>query len=64
MLRLTPRQRTVLADTVPDGANIVAGALVIGFFLGEPRASWTLLAAGIAVWGAALAFAVMMTEHQ
>ena len=64
MLRLKPEQRAVLADKVPEAVNIVAGAVVIGFFLGDPRASGTLLVAGIAVWAAALAFAVKIAEHK
>lgn len=31
MLRLKRRQREILADKMPEMANIVAGAIVIGF---------------------------------
>ncbi len=64
MLRLKPEQRAVLADKVPDVVNIIAGAIVIGFFVGEPRFSSAVLVAGIAFWAAALAFAVIIAEHK
>jgi hypothetical protein len=53
MLRLNPRQRAVLANKVPDMANIVAGAIVLGA-VGEPRVTWPVLAGGIAFWAGAL----------
>ena len=59
-----PEQRAVLADKVPDLVNIITGAMVIGFFVGEPRFSSGLLIAGIVFWGAALAFAVTIAEHK
>ncbi len=49
MLRLKPRQRTILADKLPDLANLVMAAIAIGFLLGEPRASAGLVMAGFAV---------------
>ncbi|MBI4887997.1 MAG: hypothetical protein HY824_12960 [Acidobacteria bacterium] len=64
MLRLTPRRRAVLADKVPDVTNIIAGALVIGFLVGEPRAPGTLLLAVLALWGAVLVFALMIAEDR
>ena len=64
MLRLKPQQRAVLTDKVPDMANIVAGAIVIAFSIGETRVSWQLLSVGIAFWAAALAFAVIIAEHK
>jgi hypothetical protein len=64
MLRLNPRQRAVLANKVPDMANIVAGAIVLGFAIGEPRVTWPVLAGGIAFWAGALLFAVMIAEEK
>ena len=64
MLRLRQRQRDVLADKVPDMANIVAGAIVIGFAIGDPRASWPVLMAGLAFWGAALLFVLLIAEDR
>ena len=51
----------MLADKVADIANLVAGAIVIGAFLGEPGASARLLLAGVALWTAAMAFALIIT---
>lgn len=62
MLRLTPRRRAVLADKVPDIANIVAGAAVIGFAFGEPDASWPVVIAAAAMWAGALVFALVIAE--
>jgi hypothetical protein len=64
MLRLNPRQRGVLANKVPDMANIVAGAIVLGFAIGEPRVTWPVLAGGITFWASALLFAVMIAEEK
>ena len=50
MIRLKPRQRTALGETLRELANLVAGALVLGQFVGERRLSiWSVLA-GIAAW--------------
>ena len=64
MLRLKPQQRALLVDKVPDVANIIAGALVIGFFFGEPRASWPLLTAGLTIWLVVLGFALAIAEDK
>jgi len=64
MLRLTPRRRAVLADKVPDIANIVAGAAVIGFAFGEPEAPWPVVIAAIAMWAGALVFALVVAEDK
>ena len=54
MARLNPKQRTLLSEKLADMANLVAAALVIGFFLGEPRASGQLLAAAVIIWSVLL----------
>jgi hypothetical protein len=64
MLGLNDRQRAVLADKVPDMANLVTAAIVIGFTLGEPMPSASLLLAGIGAWIAALAFALLLTSEE
>jgi hypothetical protein len=64
MLRLRQRQRDVLADKVPGMANLITGAIVIGFSLGEPRASWPVLVAAAALWAGALIFAVIIAEDR
>jgi hypothetical protein len=64
MLRLKPQQRSILANKVPEMANIVAGAIVIGFAVGEPRVTWPVLLACITLWAGALLFAVMIVEEK
>lgn len=64
MLRLRPAQRAVLVDKVPDMANIVAGAIVIGFAIGDPGASWPLLMAGLGFWAGALLFVLFIAEDE
>ena len=62
MLRLTARQRAVLADKVPDVTNIILGALAIGVFVDAPGTSWRILAVGLAVWTCVLGFAVVISK--
>ena len=64
MLRLTPRRRAVLADKVPDVINLVTGAVVIGFLVGEPSVSRAVLAGVFAAWGLMILFAVVVAEDQ
>ena len=64
MLRLKPTQRAVLVDKVPDMANIVAGAIVIGFAVGEPRLSWPVFIGGVTFWVGALIFVLAIAENQ
>jgi hypothetical protein len=64
MLRLKSTQRAVLVDKVPDMANIVAGAIVIGFAVGEPRLSWPVFIGGIAFWAAAIMFVLAIAENK
>ena len=64
MLRLKPRQREFLADKLLDGVNLVGGAFVAAYFLGEPRGSARLLLGGIALWIAALVVAIGLTRNR
>lgn len=50
MLELHRNQRDILADRLPDAANVAAGALVFGQFLGERDFSPLLTACGLALW--------------
>ena len=50
MLRLTPQQRAVIVEKLPDLANLVAGVLVLGQFVGEEPASGWRMIVGIAIW--------------
>lgn len=50
MLRLKPRQRSVIVEKLPDLANIGAGVLVFGQFVGgEATSTWSMLI-GAALW--------------
>jgi len=60
MLRLTSGQRAVLVDKLPDIANLVAGAVIIGFVLGEPAASWPVVIGSFAVWAGVIVFALVI----
>jgi hypothetical protein len=50
MLRLDKTQRRAVSDTVRQLANLVAGALVLGQFVGQRPSSFILLMASVAVW--------------
>jgi amino acid transporter len=50
MLRLNQRQRTVIADTLRQVANVVFGAEVIGQFVTSQHYSLPLATAGLATW--------------
>ena len=50
MLELNPRQREVLAEKLPDVANLAAGALVFGQFLNERPLSLRVALVGVGVW--------------
>jgi hypothetical protein len=61
MLRLNRAQRTLLADTLRQAANIVFGGVVIGQLIGAEPASVSLAAEGIATWWVLVLAAVVMT---
>jgi hypothetical protein len=64
MLRLNDRQRAVIADKLPDMANLVAAALVVGWILGEPRTSDMVLAPVLALWTLVIGIAVLLRREQ
>jgi hypothetical protein len=64
MLRLTKRRRAVLTEKVPDLANLVAAAIVIGFALGESNVSWLALTAARGLWAGVLGFALWIAEDK
>jgi len=47
---LTPEQRKLLFDKLPDAANVALGALVFGPLLGDGSISLVKVAAGIVIW--------------
>ena len=50
MLDLTPDQRRLLSDKLPDVANVILGAVVLGPFLGQGSFTVTRVVVGIALW--------------
>src|SRR3954462_520674 len=50
MLDLTPEQRQLLFDKLPDAANVAFGALVFGPLLGDGSISIVKVTAGAVVW--------------
>ena len=64
MLRLKPRQREMLADKLPDLANIGAAILVLGQFVGQQPLSPPLFVAGLAMWALLSAVAFSIAEEQ
>jgi hypothetical protein len=50
MLALTHEQRVLLAETVRDIANVAAGAMVFGHFVGDRTFSWWTAVGGIILW--------------
>ena len=63
MLRLKPRQRAALGETLRELANLAAGALILGQFVGEQRLSTRSVLAGIAVWLALVGLALLLMEE-
>lgn len=50
MLRLKRRQREVILDTLPDLANLIAGALLFAQFVGSERFSFGVALLGMVLW--------------
>ena len=64
MLRLKPRQRTVLIEKVPDVANLAAGSMFFGQFLTEQPFSLALALLGMAAWAALWIFTLVLAEDE
>lgn len=60
MLDLNPAQREMLVDKLPDAANLAAGALFFGQFLGDQPFSLVLAISGIAAWAVLIAWALVL----
>ena len=60
MLRLSTEQRRLLADKLGDAANIAAGAMIFGQFLGDRRISLAAAALGFAIWLGLTAWALSL----
>ena len=57
-------QRTLLAETLRDIANIAAGAMVFGQFIGSQTFSVRIAAFGMGVWVALVAFAMVLAGER
>ncbi len=64
MLRLKCEQRQLLADKLPDVANVAAGGLVFGQALSQERFSVAMAALGFATWLALMALALGYTPKE
>ena len=58
MLRLKPRQREMLADKLPDLANVGAALFVLGQLVGQQPLSLPLFVTGLAMWAVLIAVAL------
>ena len=63
MLELNRHQRHVLVDKLPDVANVAAGALVFGQFLGNTTFSPRLAALGVTLWALLFAGSVILARR-
>ena len=63
MLVLKPAQRRLLAETVRDIANIAAGAMVFGQFLGSQMFSLWIAVGGVTLWIALVAWAIALAQE-
>jgi hypothetical protein len=63
MLRLTGRQRAVLADKLADGGNLALGALLFGQFVAERDFSLPVAAAGLLGWLALLGITMFVARR-
>lgn len=64
MVELNKAQRAVLVDKLPDVADVAAGALVFGQFLGEHVFSLTLALSGAGIWVVLTVFAIALARRQ
>jgi hypothetical protein len=62
MVRLSEAQRRVLAEKLPDLANLFVGGLVIGPFLGAQPVSAALVVVGATAWVVFMAAALYSAE--
>ena len=60
MVRLTPRRRAALSETIRELANLVAAAWVVGEAIGERGVSWSFLGGGILLWIGFVSFALFL----
>ena len=61
---LTPEQRQLLSDKLPDAANVALGALVFGPLLGSGSFSIVRIAAGSVIWVLVFGFCLLIGRRQ
>jgi hypothetical protein len=64
MVDLTRRQRELLADKLPDFANVAAAGLVFGQFASGQAISARVAVAGFAVWTIVIVLSVMIAGRR
>jgi len=64
MLRLKTRQRAVLVETLRELANLSAGALVLGQFVGLQPLSVRVVLGGLASWLALVGAAILLSGEE
>jgi hypothetical protein len=63
MLLFDDGQRALLADKLPDAANLAAGALFFGQFLSDRPFSLGMAIAGIASWAALVSWGLVLARR-
>ena len=64
MLRLKPAHRAVLADKLPDAANVVLAGFVVGQAVSERPFALALASIGIGVWAGLIVLAVLFAPQE
>ena len=64
MLRLKRAHRVLLADKLPDAANVVLAGFVVGQALSQQPFSLALAVVGIGVWIAFMVAAVLLSVQE
>ena len=64
MLLLDQGQRELLADKLPDAANLAVGALFFGQFLSDRPFSIGLAFAGIGAWAALVVWGLVLARRR
>lgn len=64
MLRLKRRQRDVIFDKLPDLANLIAGALILGQFLSGDPFSLSVALAGFVLWAVLSAWTLWLARGE
>ena len=64
MLDLTPEQRQLLFDKLPDAANVALGALVFGPLLDTGSFSIEKISAGAAIWFLVFGFCLFIGRRK